>query len=163
MTQTFDPDWDQISADIVTASGAVTIDQQFNGDWTLTGGTVTSTIGPNVDFVQAYDANWDQIANSGHLYVYAQAGLESFAAPTGIAVTYVIQPGDINGDAFSGFVTAAMNPGSHDVLEFEGYGPGAGLTQIDASHWQISAPGRASEVFTLAGMLNPSAGDVVFE
>ncbi len=48
------------------------------------------------------------------------------------------------------------------MLQFEGYGPGAALTQIDASHWRITAPGLPSEVFTLAGAVNPAAGDVRF-
>jgi hypothetical protein len=88
--------------------------------------------------------------------------VESFASTPGIATTYVFSPGDIDGDAFSQFVTDAMDPYSHDVLEFVGYGAGAALTQIDSSHWQISAPGHASEVFTLAASLNPAAGDVIF-
>jgi hypothetical protein len=37
------------------------------------------------------------------------------------------------------------------------------LTQIDASHWAVTAPGHAAEVFTLAATLNPAAGDVVFK
>jgi hypothetical protein len=81
---------------------------------------------------------------------------------TGVATTFVIRPGDLNGDAFDGFVTDAMNASSHDVLAFEGYGPSAALTQIDSSHWKITAPGLPSEVFTLAAALDPAAGDVVF-
>jgi autotransporter passenger strand-loop-strand repeat protein len=161
-TQNFDGAWNQLSADIATVSGGVTTDQQFNGGWQRIGGTVTSALNAETDLVQHYDAQWDQLLGQDQLIVEVQSGLQVFADDPGVPTTYVIRPGDLNGDAFTGFVTAAANPFGHDVLEFEGYGPGAALTEIDPGHWQISAPGHAAEVFTLAGTLNPAAGDVIF-
>jgi hypothetical protein len=162
VTQYFGADWNQISADILTVSGAQTIDQQFDGAWNLTGGTVTSAVGANEDLVQIYGPQWTVEVGQDRLIVYGQPGVESFADTPGLPTTFVFAPGDINGDAFSGFVTTAMDPSAHDVIAFDGYGPTASLTQIDASHWQISAQGHATEVFTLAASLNPAAGDVVF-
>ncbi len=162
-TQTFDSAWDQLSADIVTVSGAVTTDDHYGAAWNLTGSTVTSALGPQTDLIQSFDAYGDHLAGQDQLVVQAQAGPQVFADAPGVATTWVLQPGDVNGDAFSGFVTAAMNPMVHDVLAFEGYGPTAALSQIDASHWQITAQGHATEVFTLAASLNPAAGDVVFK
>jgi autotransporter passenger strand-loop-strand repeat protein len=162
ITQYFDSAWNQLSADIVTVSGDVTTDRTFDARWNPTGGTVTTAIDATTDLVQTYDAAWDRLANGDHLIVSAQPGPQVFVSDSGVPATYVFHPGDINGDAFSGFVTAAANPAAHDVLEFVGYGAGAALTQIDASHWRITAPGQATEVFTLAAALNPAAGDVVF-
>jgi autotransporter passenger strand-loop-strand repeat protein len=162
ITQNFDSAWDQLSADILTVSGAVSTDQTFNGSWQLTGGTVSTQLSPTTELVQTYDSSWDRLLGEDRLIVTATSGLESFADTPGAPTTWVFQPGQINGDAFSGFVTSAMDPSAHDVLEFVGYGPTATLTQIDASHWQITAQGHATEVFTLAANLNPAAGDVVF-
>jgi hypothetical protein len=161
-TQYFDSAWDQLSADIVTVSGGVTSDQQFDGSWNYLGEVVSSALNANTELIQSYAANGDALAGSEQMIVQVQSGLQVYAAPTGIPTTFVIRPGDLNGDAFTGFVTAGMSPYAHDVLAFEGYGPTATLTQIDASHWQISAQGLPTEVFTLAAALNPASGDVVF-
>jgi autotransporter passenger strand-loop-strand repeat protein len=164
ITQTFDSAWSQLSADIVTVSGGVTTTQDFNGAWALTGGLVASALNAQTELVQHYDSAWTHLTGQDQLIVEVTSGLQVLegSAVTGVATTFVIRPGDVNGDAFDGFVTAGMNPSSHDVLAFEGYGPGAALTRIDSSHWQISASGKASEVFTLAASLNPAAGDVTF-
>ncbi len=163
ITQHFDSAWRQMSAEIATISGSQTIDQTFDGNWNLTGGTVATLLSPDTDLIQTYDAQWNSISGGDQLTVQGQAAIESFADTPGVPTTFVFSPGDINGDAFSNFVTDAMNSSAHDVLKFIGYGPGAALSQIDASHWQITAPGMATEVFTLAAELNPAAGDAFFQ
>jgi hypothetical protein len=161
IVQDFDGGWNQLSASIVTVSGGTTIEYDYSGSWTLIGGTVTSALNAETDLIQTYDAAWTHEANEDRLVVQAQPGLQVFDGDSGVATTYVFHPGDLAGDAFTHFVTAAQDPTAHDVLDFIGYGAGAALTQIDSSHWQISAPGLATEVFTLSANLN-LATDVKF-
>jgi hypothetical protein len=146
----------------VRVSGATTTDYEFNGVWQLTGGVVSTLVSPDTELVQPYDANWQLQTSEEYLLVTGQAAPQVFAAAPGIETVYVFQPGQIDGDVFTGFVTAAADPAVHDVLELSGFGAGAALTRIDSSHWQVTAPGLASEVFSLAGALSPAAGDVVF-
>ncbi len=160
-TQVFGPSWNQLSADIATVSGSSTIDQQFNSAWTLTGGTITTEIGPNLEQIGTYDSSWSLISTTEAAFAYGAASPLVFT-DTGTPTTYVLSAGQVQGDAFVGFVTAAADPAAHDVLEFVGYGAGAAVSQVDASHWDVTAPGLATEVFTLSGALSVTGGDVKF-
>jgi autotransporter-associated beta strand protein len=162
VTQDFNGTWNQLDASIVTVNASQTIDQQFDGAWNLTGGTVTTTLGADADLVETYNSNWTLIAGEDRLVVRGQPAVESFAHTQGLPTTYVFHPGDINGDAFASFVTFEQNPAAHDVLEFVGYGASASLSAIDAVHWQITATGLPTEVFTLPAAL-VTGYDVVFQ
>ncbi len=162
-TQSFGPDWGLLSYEIDTVVGSQTSAQQFDANGDLMGGTVTTELSPQADLVQTYDSSWNPIAGDEALFVYGQAGgKQVLVAPAGVPTTFVLGPGQVDGDAFSGFVTAAMDPASHDVLDFVGFGPGAALTQVASSHWQLPAPTQTTQVFTLSGTLSVAAGDVVF-
>jgi hypothetical protein len=157
----YDANWSLLSSTVVTVSGAVTTEQDYDASSHLLGGTISTALGPDTTLVQTLNSSWAGFAPD-RLVVQAQSGLESFADTPGVATTFIFNPGDIAGDAFSGFVTAATNPSVHDVLEFVGYGAGAAISQVDASHWEVTAPGLATEVFTLSGALSVAAGDVKF-
>ncbi len=161
-TQNFDGDWRQIDADVLTVSGDQSTDQTFDADWAITGGIVTTQTGPNTETIALYNAQSVLQSTTTEAIIQAHAGPEVFASTPGTPTVFEFDPGQINGDAFARFVTAQSDPTSHDVLEFIGYGPGAHLTQIDSTHWEVVSQFDPPEVFILAGALNPAAGDVVF-
>jgi hypothetical protein len=162
ITQVFDASWNQESAEIDTIQGSATTDRQFDGAWNLVGGTVTTSLGENLQRVDTYDSHWTLISSIDQAFAYGHAGVEVFGDVAGVSNIFVFHPGQIDGDVFSGFITAAMNPSLHDVMEFVGYGPDAHLQSIDASHWRLVSDDPPTEVFTLAGSLNPAAQDVLF-
>jgi autotransporter passenger strand-loop-strand repeat protein len=169
IAQHFDGAWNQIGADVTTVSGGVATDFQFNGAWGLLSSTVTTDLTSSQELIQAYDANGNHVVGEDRVIVQGENTTTSpttfiFNGATGLPTTFVFTPPDgIDGDVFVGFINAATNSAAHDVLEFVGYGAGAQLTQIDASHWQITAPGLPTEVFTLSGGLSLAGGDVVFK
>jgi hypothetical protein len=161
-TQTFDGAWNQIGAEIVTVSGDQTTDRHFDGAWALTGGSVTTALSTTVDRVDSYDSGWTLLTSLTEATVRGAVGPQVFAGTAGVATTYVFDPGDIDGDAFASFTGAAASASGHDVIQFDGYGAAAHLVQLSASHWEVVSPTHQSEIFTVIGAFNPSAGDVVF-
>ena len=171
-TQVFNGGWTQTGATLVTVSGDQTTTQTFDGSWTQTGATIATTVGSGgvASRLDTYNAAWvlksesDTGANGGvSYYAYGQAGGgDSFAAAAGHSTTFVIQPGQLAGDSFTGLHTVAGAGALHDVIDFVGYGAGAALTQVDATHWQVTAAGDAAETFTVTDGASLAAGDYAF-
>jgi hypothetical protein len=155
-TEQFNSAWAFQGATTVQSYGATNIDQSFDSSWTLTGYSVVSALGGGLSQTATYTANNVLTGVSEQQVTSGTAGPEVFTGGTGVATTVVFTPGAIDGDAFASFVTG------QDRLEFDGYGPGAALTEIDATHWRLTALGHASEVFTVTGSFNP-ATDAVFK
>jgi Ca2+-binding RTX toxin-like protein len=75
--------------------------------------------------------------------------------------TFVFHAGEANGDVVYEF--EGNGAGTGDVLQFEGYGPGATFTQQTATEWFItSGDGTVQEVITLIGAPTIDASDFVF-
>jgi hypothetical protein len=170
--QTFDANWVQTGASEITVNGTQTTTQTFDANWNMTGATISnalnsSTITTKLD---TYGPTWnpltevDTAPNGGQsFFVYGQAGGgQSFTAATSHSTTFVFDPGQITGDTISGLHSLNLGGSIHDVIDFEGYGAGAHLTQIDATHWQIVSTGHASETFTLTGGATLGTGDYFF-
>ena len=171
-TQVFDGAWTQTGATIVTVSGDQTVTQSFDGGWTQTGATITTVVdyaGLATRF-DTYNADWvlqteaDTATGGGtSYYTYGQAGGgDSFTAAAGHSTTFVFQPGQLAGDSFTGLHTVAGGGALHDAIDFVGYGAGATLTQVDATHWQVSATGDATETFTVTDGADLADGDYAF-
>jgi Ca2+-binding RTX toxin-like protein len=70
---------------------------------------------------------------------------------------FIFRPGQANGDIVVDFDTNA------DSLQFVGYGAGANLTQIDATHWQVNYNADTQhEVVTIQNGATIDSGDVMF-
>jgi autotransporter passenger strand-loop-strand repeat protein/VCBS repeat-containing protein len=160
-TQIFDGSWNQLSADIATVSGSTTIDQRFDSTWTLIGGTQTTELGSSLQQIETFDANWTLLSTSEAAFVFGGSSPQVFT-DTGTPTTYVLRPGQTQGDAFVNFVGAATSPVTHDILQFTGYGPGATVVQLDEDHWAVRTPGLATEVFRLTAPYGLSAADIRF-
>jgi hypothetical protein len=158
--QVFNGAWQQTSAQIITVDGISTIDQRFDAGWNFLGAAITNQVSPDLQVVRTYDAHWTETGITEQAFAFGQTAAQSFTG-TGTPTTYVFHPGQIDGDSFTAFASGAGGVAAHDVLEFVGYGAGAHLTQLDATHWQVGAIGRASEIFTIAG-LSPASGDATF-
>ena len=78
--------------------------------------------------------------------------------------TFVFSAGFANGDAILDF--AGNGAALGDSLQFEGYGPGATFTNVDATHWQITYDDGAShETITITNGGNGvsiDANDFIF-
>jgi hypothetical protein len=83
-------------------------------------------------------------------------------AATGQSTTFVLDPGQVAGDTISGLHTLNLGGSVHDVIDFEGFGSSAKLTQVDATHWMISSASDPGETFTLSGGATLAAGDYAF-
>lgn len=172
IVQTFDGGWSQTGATITTVVGSQVTEQTFDAAWTQTGATIATTVGSGgvASRLDTYNAAWvlqsesDTGANGGvSYYSFGQAGGgDSFAAAAGHSTTFVIQPGQLAGDSFTGLHTVAGGGALHDVIDFVGYGAGAALTQVDATHWQVTAAGDAAETFTVTDGASLAAGDYAF-
>jgi serralysin len=76
--------------------------------------------------------------------------------------TFVFNIGQANGDTVVDFTGNGAATGE-DALQFVGYGPGATLTQNDATHWQVNYNGGLShEVITFMNGASIHASDYVF-
>ena len=72
--------------------------------------------------------------------------------------TFVFHAGEANGDAIYDFTGNGAAAG--DVLEFQGYGPGATFQQLTATEWQISsADGSIHDTIVLIGAPTLDASD----
>jgi Ca2+-binding RTX toxin-like protein len=72
--------------------------------------------------------------------------------------TFVFRAGEANGDAVYDFTGNGAAAG--DVLEFEGYGPGATFQQLTATEWRISsADGSIQDTIVLIGAPALDASD----
>jgi autotransporter passenger strand-loop-strand repeat protein len=160
---------DMIGAEIVTSNQGATYDQMFDANWAMTSATITDVPDANgVIKVFTTDGAWtiltetDTAADGSKTYFdYVQPGGETLTAAADHSTTFVFQPGDVGGDVINGLHTLNLGGPIHDVLDFEGFGAGAAMTQLDATHWQITAPGHAAETFTLGGGAVLAAGDFI--
>jgi Ca2+-binding RTX toxin-like protein len=73
--------------------------------------------------------------------------------------TFVFRPGEANGDTLIDF--AGNGDAVGDQLVFKGYGFGAALVQIDATHWEIRGQ-SATETLTLSNGAAIHASDFLF-
>jgi autotransporter passenger strand-loop-strand repeat protein len=170
--QTFNAAWVQTSAQIITTGGGQTTTQYFDANWNQLRVTddLTLTSGAFTDRFLSFDGSWNLLSevdtqtNGAQDYVtYAQAGGgQTLAASTGHSTTFVFTPGTLNGDTLSGLNTLSLGGSQHDVLDFEGYGANAALTQINATTWQVSAQGDAKETFQVTGGGTLGDGDYQF-
>ncbi len=170
--QNFNASWQQTSATITTVAGGQTTTQSFNGSWTFQGATIDTPypFGALTDRLDTYDAAWNPLSevdtayNGGQSYfIWGQAGgAQTFIADSAHSTTYIFTPGSVAGDAIAGLHTLNLGGAIHDVIDFEGYGAGAHLVQVDATHWQVVATGDASETFSLTGGETLGAGDYAF-
>ncbi len=170
--QTFDGSWQQDAATITTVANGQTTTQSFDGNWVQ----ITATIDtPNptsalLDRLDVYDDQWrlqvetDTALNGGVSYFDygVSGGAEGFTASTSHSTTYVFTPGTLNGDVIAGLHTLNLGGAIHDVIDFEGYGAGAHLVQVNSTEWQLVSNDRATETFTLTGGSILGDGDYAF-
>ena len=170
--QIFNASWQQTSATVATVANGQTTTQSFNGSWVFQGATI-DTPNPDAalsDRLDTYGANWnpltevDTFLNGGQSYFTygTSGGGQSFTAAAGHSTTFIFTPGEIAGDAIAGLHTLNLGGAIHDVIDFEGYGAGAHLLQVDATHWQVVSTNNATESFTLTGGATLAAGDYAF-
>jgi Ca2+-binding RTX toxin-like protein len=75
--------------------------------------------------------------------------------------TFVFGAGQANGDTIRDF--AGNGAAAGDSLRFEGFGPGATFTNVDATHWQITYDDGAShEIITISNGASIDASDFIF-
>jgi hypothetical protein len=171
-TQDYDASWVQTGATIVTVSGGQTTTQTFDANWNQTGVTIDT---PNatsslLDRFDTYNGQWQQTGetdtalNGGvSYYVFAVAGgAQSFTAATTHSTTYIFTPGSLAADSIAGLHTLNLGGAIHDVIDFEGYGSGAHLVQVNATEWQLVSTNHATESFTLTGGSTLGDGDYAF-
>ena len=170
--QNFNASWVQTSATIATVANGQTTTQSFDGGWTFQGATI-DTPNPDAalsDRLDTYGPNWnpltevDTFLNGGQSYFTygTSGGGQSFTAASGHSTTFIFTPGQITGDAIAGLHSNNVGGSLHDVIDFEGYGAGAHLVQVDSTHWQVVSTGHATETFTLTGGAVLAAGDYAF-
>jgi len=98
--------------------------------------------------------------NSGNNLLDGGAGADMLTGNAGND-TFVFAVGQADGDTVNDF--AGNGAAAGDVLLFVGYGPGATLTQSDATHWQINYNGGAShDIITLMNGAAIDASDFAF-
>ena len=170
--QSFDASWRQTSATIATVANGQTTTQSFNGAWVFQGATI-DTPNPDAalsDRLNTYGPDWnaltevDTFLNGGQSYFTygTSGGGQSFTAAAGHSTTFIFTPGQIAGDSIAGLHSNNLGGAIHDVIDFEGFGAGAHLVQVDATHWQVVSTGHATESFTLTGGATLAAGDYAF-
>jgi hypothetical protein len=160
----------------------------YNANWNHTGLTATRDDGShtvtNADIAAAYDtltwfptpfdANWnsapvDTVLTGGanHDVLYGHAGNDTINGGGGSDIltggtgndTFVFRPVEANGDTVLDFDAH----GETDLLQFAGYGPGATLTQTDATHVQVDYNGGAShDIITIANAATIHLSDYHF-
>ena len=135
--------------------------QNFSGDWQFLGATddMRSATAPIADRFITFDSGWSLLSETDTLQsgqvahvVYGQAGGGlTLAASSAYGQTFVFTPGTLNGDTLGGLKTLSLGGGLTDVIDFEGYGAGASLVQVNATTWQVVANGLATETFQVTG------------
>jgi hypothetical protein len=122
--------------------------------------------------VDTYNAYWQLTAEADTApdgsttyfdYSVANAATQTLTAGTGHSTTFVLAQGTVNGDTLAGLHTLNLGGAVHDVVEFEGFGSGATVTQVNATQWVINDPTLGThEYFTLTGGATLGAGDYFF-
>jgi hypothetical protein len=170
--QNFDATWNQTSSTVVTVQGDQTITQNFDAAWNMKGGTILTVVnsGGLATKLDTYNANWTPVSEvdtatdgSQSWFVYGQAGgFETFTAATGHSTTFVLDPGQVQGDTINGLHTLNLGGSTHDVIQFDGFGADAILRPLGGSLWQISYGHGQEESFALTGGALLSTGDYLF-
>jgi Ca2+-binding RTX toxin-like protein len=80
------------------------------------------------------------VGNSAANFIDGGAGADTLVGG-GDNDLFVFRPGEANGDTVLDFAGNGVAAG--DRIQFVGYGPGATLTQVDATHWQVNYHGGA--------------------
>ncbi len=171
-TQTFNASWVQTGAAIVTVTGGQTTTQTFDANWNQLGVTIDTPLssGPITDRLQTFSGNWallsevDTQTNTGQDYIaYGQTGGgTTFTASASHSTTYVFDPGQLKNVVLSGLHTLSLNNAIHDVIDFEGYGAGAHLVQVNSTTWQIVSTNNPTETFQVTGGGTLADGDYQF-
>ena len=105
------------------------------------------------------DAN-NIIGNSADNILDGGAGADGLTGGAGND-TFVFHMGEGGGDTVVDF--AGNGAAAGNSLQFVGYGPGATFTNVDATHWQISFNGGASqEIITFMNAASIDATDFIF-
>jgi len=98
--------------------------------------------------------------NSGDNSLDGGAGSDMLTGNAGND-TFVFHMGEGGGDTVVDF--AGNGAAAGDSLQFVGYGPGATFTNVDATHWQISFNGGASqEIITFSNGASIDPTDYLF-
>ena len=170
--QYFNANWVQTSATIIWVGNGQTTTQNDDANWNTLSATVDTvlTSGAVTDRLISYGPTWnvlsevDTATNGGKSYfVFGQTGgNQTFTAASGNSSTFIFAPGTVAGDTINGLHTLNLGGSIHDVIDFQGYGSGAHLVQVDATHWQIVATGDTTETFTVTGGATLAAGDYAF-
>lgn len=167
--QEFDAAWNQMSAVITEQQGVMTAVRSFDGAWNQLGVVRTFANTDGSTMVEQFRGDWtltDRLVTEADgdvtETVYAVGGGQIFAGSDTHALTYVFDPGDVSEKILEGFVTAALNPGAHDMLVFKGFGAGAVLQQVDAHHWSVVADGHAVETFAVTPLVQLTGADYMF-
>ncbi len=171
-TQDFNANWVQTGATIVTLSGGQTTTQIFDANWNQLSATIDT---PNpttglLDRFDTYNGQWQQTgetdtALNGGVSYYVNGtpgGGQSFTASTAHSTTFIFTPGSLAGDSIAGLHTLNLGGAIHDVIDFEGYGAGAQLTQVNSTEWQVLSTNNPTETFTLTGGSVLGDGDYAF-
>jgi hypothetical protein len=170
--QNFNASWVQTSASTTTLANGQTTTQQFDATWNQLSVTIDTpnAFGAGSDRFQTLDAHWnlasevDTAANTGQSYfTFGVAGsVQSYTAAAGHSTTFVFTPGSIVGDSITGMHTLNLGGAIHDVIDFQGYGAGAHLVQVDSTHWQVVSTNHATESFQILGGSSLGDGDYAF-
>lgn len=145
-----------------------------DGSHTVSNGDIAAAYDTLIWFSTPFDANWNSNpvdtvltggANHDVLYGHAVNGTINGAGGSDILAggtgndTFVFRPVEANGDSILDFDAH----GETDLLQFAGYGPGAALTQTDATHLQVDYNGGAShDIITVANAATIHLGDYHF-
>jgi hypothetical protein len=168
--QTFDGNWNQTGATITRTlgNGAVEV-QDFNGGWTQIDANITTSLGAGASQQAFFTGSWgltsivDTLADGFKTYTdYGVTPSETFTAAADHATTFVFTPGTLDGDTLNGLHTFGAMSALHDVIDFQGYGPGAALAQVDPTHWRITSTNNPAETFAVSAGTTLAAGDYVF-
>jgi hypothetical protein len=170
--QNFSASWVQTSASTTTIAGGQTTIQSFDATWNQLSATIDTpnAFGSGSDRFQTFDAHWnlaseiDTATNTGQSYfTFGVAGsVQSYTAPSGHSTTFVFTPGSIAGDSITGLHSLNLGGAIHDVIDFQGYGAGAHLVQVDSTHWQVVSTNHATESFQILGGSSLGDGDYAF-
>ena len=170
--QYFDAGWNHTSTTFVWVNGNQTTTQYDDANWNMLNATVDTvfTAGALADQLVTYGPAWtrlgevDTATNGGKSYFTygTTGGGQNVTAASGHSTTFIFTPGQIAGDAIAGLHTNNLGGAIHDVIDFKGYGAGAHLVQVDATHWQVVSTNNPTEAFTLTGGATLAAGDYAF-
>ena len=135
-----------------------------NGNDLAMGGDGADTLsgGAGSDVLLGGAANDTLTGDSEHDVLNGGAGIDTLTGG-GQDDWFQFQAGEANGDIITDF---SGHGGDNDFLQFFGYGTaaqGATFTQVDATHWQITAAGGAiQETITVANGAAITADDYAF-